>query len=374
MSKIKCPHCGSSAKRFGKTKAGSQRRRCLSCGATFTHRIDNTAKLLTSFLGWLLSRKRQADMPGGGRSFRGKCARFWAAWPLAPVTGEAHRVVFVDGICLARNLVVLIACTERHVIGWNLARSENSRSWMALMSKIAPPDVAVTDGATGFEKARKKAWPGTRVQRCVFHAFCQVRVQTTTRPKLQAGAELYGLAKRLLAVTEIARALEWLDDYGAWCERWEELLSEETYDEESGKRRFTHERLVTAGNALNRLVSKNLLFTFLDPELTEDGSLPRMNNKIEGGVNAQLRRMLRDHRGLSAMRRAKAVYWWCYMHTESPLPAAEILKTMPTDDDIEEVCRQTIDEPQKAEGPAEWGDGLAWAELRHALPWRHDWD
>ena len=28
--------------------------------------------------------------------------------------------------------------------------------------------------------------------------------------------------------------------------------------------------------------------------------------------------MLRNHRGLSPMRRVKAVFWWCYLHTESP--------------------------------------------------------
>ena len=63
----------------------------------------------------------------------------------------------------AKNVVVLIAGTEEHVIGWYLARSENSRAWSALMSPIPPPDVVVTDGGAGFEKARKRVWPETRV-------------------------------------------------------------------------------------------------------------------------------------------------------------------------------------------------------------------
>ena len=374
MNNIKCPVCGGKMVRNGKTAAGSQRWLCKSCRATTTHKLDNTAKQLKTFLKWLLSNERQADMAGGGRTFRRKCSKFWSIWPLAPITGEVHHVVFVDGIYLARNVVVLIACTQEHVIGWYLARSENSRSWAALMGKIPPPDVVVCDGGTGFEKARKRVWPTTRVQRCTFHAFCQVRAQTTSRPKLQAGVELYGLAKELLAIKEVASALAWLEACSAWCSRWEGFLAERTLDEESGRMRWTHERLVTARNSLNRLVSKNLLFTFLDPELTCDGPIPSMNNKIEGGINAQLRRMLRDHRGLSLMRRAKAVFWWCYVHTEVPLPAAEILKTMPTDDDIEELYRQVSTESQRTDGPEEWGDGLVWAELRHALPWRVEWD
>ena len=40
------------------------------------------------------------------------------------------------------------------------------------------------------------------------------------------------------------------------------------------------------------------------------------------------------------MRRAKAVFWWCCMHTEHPLGTAEFLASMPMDDDIVELCPQ----------------------------------
>lgn len=64
-------------KRNGRTSAGRTRWRCTSCGASTTRRIDNAAKQLSAFLAWLLSRARQADMPGGGRTFRRKTAQFW---------------------------------------------------------------------------------------------------------------------------------------------------------------------------------------------------------------------------------------------------------------------------------------------------------
>ena len=374
MDRVKCPYCGEQAKRFGHTAAGSQRWRCLSCGSTFTRKIDNSAKLLKTFLAWLLSGSRQCDMPGGGRTFRRKCARFWSVWPLPPRTGEVHRVVFVDGIYLSRNLVVLIASTERHVIGWYMARSENSASWSALMAPIAPPEVVVTDGGTGFEKARRRIWPQTRVQRCLFHVFAQVRKQTTSRPNLQAGAELLGLAKSLLHIETPEEASKWLRAFNGWRERWKGFLAERTYSKESRKWDWTHERLVAARNGLEALIKKDLLFTYLDPSLTAAGPLPRTNNRLEGGVNAQLRDMLRRHRGLSTLRRAKAVYWWCYMHSECPLSAAEILRTMPTDDDIAELYRRLVYEPQSSRGPNKWGDGLVWSELHHSADWRIDWD
>ena len=184
--------------RNGRTAAGTQRWLCKSCRATATHRIDNGAKLLKTFLDWLFSSRMQAETRWGARTLRRKCAKFWEAWPIPQPTGEVHRVAFVDGLHIAKNVHVLIASTDKHVVGWYLARSENSRAWAALTSPIPPPDVVVTDGGSGFEKARKKVRPGTRVQRCAFHAFNQVKKQTATKPKLQAGVELYGPAKDLL--------------------------------------------------------------------------------------------------------------------------------------------------------------------------------
>ena len=49
------------------------------------------------------------------------------------------------------------------------------------------------------------------------------------------------------------------------------------------------------------------MFVYLDTSLTCTCSAT--NNHIEGGVNAQLRTMLRNHRGMSIERRIKAVFW-----------------------------------------------------------------
>ena len=45
------------------------------------------------------------------------------------VVDEVHRVVFVDGIWIARDCVVLIACSDEFVLSWHLARSETRRAW-----------------------------------------------------------------------------------------------------------------------------------------------------------------------------------------------------------------------------------------------------
>mgnify|MGYP002242114393 CR=1 FL=1 len=191
MKAVYCPYCGGRTKRNGRTSSGSQRWRCTACGASTTVRYDDTATRLDEFLGWLLSKDSQAAMPGGGRSFRRRTAELWEVWPMPVPDGELHRVLHVDGIWVARDLVVLICCSGERVVSWYMARSENSRAWSALMAPIPAPDVVVTDGGSGFAKAVRETWPRTRVQRCTFHAFSQVKRYTTTRPKLQAGRELY---------------------------------------------------------------------------------------------------------------------------------------------------------------------------------------
>ena len=55
-------------KRNGKTKSGSQRWSCVGCGASATHSIDTAARDLAAFVGWLLSKDSQVDMPGKGRT------------------------------------------------------------------------------------------------------------------------------------------------------------------------------------------------------------------------------------------------------------------------------------------------------------------
>lgn len=50
------------------------------------------------------------------------------------------------------------------------------------------------------------------------------------------------------------------------------------------------------------------------------------------------------------MRRVKAVFWWCYLHTEEPLGAREILASMPTDEDIDFLYRAYSVQPKRDDG------------------------
>ena len=124
------------------------------------------------------------------------------------VIDQVHDVIYVDGIHLGRKAVVLIARSEEYVLGWYAARAQKASAWEALMSRIAPPLLVVTDGGSGFEKARKNIWPTTVVRRCTFDAFVNIRSATTTRPRLQASQELYALGKSLIRTKTAPEASE----------------------------------------------------------------------------------------------------------------------------------------------------------------------
>ncbi len=374
MKHVICPVCNSVCSKYGKTKAGTQRWHCNSCNMTFSPKIDNSTKQLQVFLKWLFGKETQRNMPGEGRNFRRKTAKFWNVWPLPPVVEGKRDVLYVDGIYLGKRACILICCDDEYVLGWYLCRYEHSNAWRALMSRIAEPEIVVSDGGTGFAKALKKSWPHAKHQRCVFHAFCQIRRYTTTQPKTPAGIELYALGKELLHLSTTDEAAKWVDSFVEWMAKHSLFLSQVTYDE-YGNTRPKHERLIKAKNSIVRLIKEGTLFTYLDESLREEiDNIPSTTNRIEGGVNSQLRSMLREHRGLSIERRIKAVFWWCYMHSPEPLSASEILKVMPTDKSIAAIYQRMIEAEKHDTSIPRWGDAIVWSELHMSAEYDVTWD
>lgn len=374
MKHVICPVCGNICVKYGKTKSGSQRWLCKTCSVTFTQKIDSSAKQLNYFLNWLFTKETQKEMTGEGRTFRRKTSQFWDIWPMPPKIEEKRDVVYVDGIYLSRKACILICCDAQYVLGWYLCKYEHAGAWSALLSRIAEPKIVVSDGGTGFSKAVKKIWPKAEQQRCIFHVFCQIKRYTTSRPKTAAGIELYNLAKDLLHLESQADTQQWTESFIAWMKKYNRFLSQMTYDE-YGNKRPTHERLLKAQRSILRLLKEGTMFTYLNQELIDElGSLPSTNNQIEGGINARLRAMLREHRGLSIERRIKAVYWWCYMHSPAPLSASEILKTMPTDKSITDIYKKMETKDKLEKSISQWGDAIVWSELHRSADYPVHWD
>ena len=293
---------------------------------------------------------------------------------MPPLIETKSDVLFVYGIYLGRKACILICCDEKYVLGWYLCRYEHAGAWTSLMSRIAEPEIVVSDGGSGFTKALKKAWPKAEHQRCLFHVFSQIKRYTTTRPKTPAGIELYMLAKDLLHVETNENANKWTGRFVTWMEKFQKFLEQMTIDE-NGNKRPTHERLIKAQRSILRLLKDETMFTYLDESLrSKIDNIPSTTNRIEGGINSRLRAMLRDHRGLSIERRIKAFFWWCYMHSPRPLSATEILKVMPTDKSIADTYRRMTANEKKDSSIPQWGDAVVWGELHRSSDYPVYWD
>lgn len=194
--------------------------------------------------------------------------------------------------------------------------------------------------------------------------LCQIKRYTASKPKTLAVIGLFVLAKNLLTIHRIDEIKVWEERFQNWSKRYKAFLSEMTRDE-YGSLHPKHERLVKAERFLCQLVKPDVLFTYFKDALVNGRQLPATNNRIEGAVNAQLRAMLRNHRGLFVECRIKAVFWWCHMRSPHPLPYDEILKVMPTDKSIANIYKE-ISERQVLEDvfPTR-GDAIAWSDLHN---------
>ena len=180
----------------------------------------------------------------------------WQLWPFSPIIDEVHDVIFVDGIHLGRKRRGAHPPKHLIVCCWYAARSENSRAWGALMSRIAPPGpgrhrpgvVALPGRArtSGLPRA-SSAVPSTRI------AVSAKPPQRAPNWRPRVACTLWGASSRTCKTFDGAQ--EWIGAYQAWCTRWKGFLEEKTRRPDGGWE-YTHERLVRARNSLNKLISQ----------------------------------------------------------------------------------------------------------------------
>ena len=364
VKQLSCTTCSSiRVKKNGHTKNGKQRYWCLHCHSSFTLTYTREYKDFQLFLDYVLHAYSQQEYGIAARTLRARIQPYWAYWPIPERVDTAYDVVFVDGLYLRRNCVILIACTPEHIIGWYLARSEYTRAWEYLLSRISPPALVVSDGGQGFKRACSNIWPQTKIQRCLFHVYQQITRLTTLHPRLQPGFELLNIAKQLLTVSSSEQASQWVIRYHQWYEHYYDFLHEQTYSDHAY--RDTHERLVKASRILNKLITQQQLFTNLNKPYQYEYKqhIIRTNNQIEGGVNKQLRILLHAHRGMSIDRQIKTIFWYCYTHSPFTQNPRDILTSMPTDTSITRLYQQANHYYQSLAQVPTWGTSPVYQEF-----------
>lgn len=87
--------------------------------------------------------------------------------------------------------------------------------------------------------------------------------------------------------------------------------------------------------------------------------MPATNNAIEGGVNRQIRVVLNEHCGMWLDRMVKTVFWYCHSRLERPIPPAEILREMPTDETIADLYRAAAEASERDILVERWGTAVS---------------
>ena len=162
----------------------------------------------------------------------------------------------------------------------------------------------------------------------------QHRTDLTCRPRTDAGKDLLRLARKLVKVRDADAAAAWLNLLNDWHTRYADIIGQRTTardDPGNPKARagrtwwWTHARLRRAYYQFSRLQRDGTLFAFCEP--ASAGSVPSTTNRLEGGVNADIKRVLDAHRGLTEEHMKRVCEWVLYMKTHDPDPGTFITTT-----------------------------------------------
>lgn len=169
-------------------------------------------------------------------------------------------------------------------------------------------------------------WPDTVIQRCYFHIHANVRRHLTRKPRTEAGKELLALTRTLGKITTADQAAAFTAEFVSWTSRWDAMLKKRTYLN-GGQRPsyvragaqwwYTHRELRKAHGLIRRLVLRDQLFTWLTAAKDQE-VLPKTTSPLEGGINADIKDLLRRHRGITPDHAMVAIGWYLNTKTEHP--------------------------------------------------------
>lgn len=372
--------------KYGRAASGRQRWRCRACKLSMVAGNGGARRVreLESFVSWLRSGRTQEEC--GGRGFRKRVAWCWQVEPLMELPATRRHVLMADGTYISHGhcLLVLMDGVTGKVARFRWCAHETIAAYRALLHGVPAPDVLAGDGMRGMETAARAEWPDTRLQRCLAHVQRDTRRDLTMHPGSQAGRELRKLSLKPARVRTAEQAAQWAEALNAWHERWRGLVSERTTAKQdpgnpkalAGRKWWwTHERLRRSYKRFEKLFRDGRLFAYLDPRLLEGGPVPDTTNRLEGGVNSPIKRILVNHRGMGEARMMRACEYECFMRIPGP-----DLKALLEAHETRERTRASAKAQQERESEQHTGDeptagsGVDWNELHASTPYPNNTD
>lgn len=179
---------------------------------------------------------------------------------------------------------------------------ESNALYLAAIAEVQEKGTVIQsitgDGRKGFAQLL----PGVPVQMCHFHQVQIVNRYLTRNPKSVAACALRTLVLNLKNSTETS----FKEALAAWHTQHRTFLNERSIHPVTGRSHYTHKRLRSAYNSLQR--NLDMLFTYeRHPELC----IPKTTNLLEGRF-AELKRRLRCHQGMQRESRIRFIKDYFY--------------------------------------------------------------
>jgi hypothetical protein len=175
-------------------------------------------------------------------------------------------------------------------------KHETNKLYLTGIEEIARRGIKIQSIICDGQKGLLQLFNDIPVQMCNFHQIAIIRRYLTKKPKMQASKELW---EHVLLLTKTDKE-SFEGGLMGWFCKWESFLNERKQDA-NGKNRYVHKRLRSAYRSLK--TNLPWLFTWYD---NIELNIPNTTNSIDGQF-AELKNKLRNHNGLSIVRKKKFI-------------------------------------------------------------------
>jgi hypothetical protein len=207
------------------------------------------------------------------------------------------------------NCIVLVK-TGKEIIYWKDINTENLRNYIYVFIDISDLGYKIlgvtSDWHGSLVGSIKYIFPLIPHQRCLVHLQRRCESLLTKNPQTQAGLELLDIVKFLNKITSKYEANIWLLWLDSWKGRYEDLIKERTYGDNTWW--YTHKNLRATFRSI--YTCRDHLFLYLDND-----QLEKDTNGLESEFS-HLKQKVRMHRGLKSDRRTSMIYWYVFLKNQ----------------------------------------------------------
>jgi transposase-like protein len=160
------------------------------------------------------------------------------------------------------------------------------------------PKYATMDGERSIIRALKLAWPGIKLQRCLYHIEHEGMRWLRTYPITVAGKDLRRILRTLSSIKTIKERNYFIKSYRNWLFKYKKFVM--SLPKATVAFKDLQRTIALINNALPDM------FRYLN-----DKHIHKTTNALEG-FHSRLKTDYQRHRGLTRKHRINYIQWYCY--------------------------------------------------------------